>query len=135
MDTSKYTESELENYKDGYETGYNESKFNNENLSDCDSDTPWSVGFDAGFDAYKQERCDALETVKSVMKACADSDFEVLCKFHPEGVTHRSSRYTTEDDFTNWNTYEEFARYSYPAQDEMKSVCLYKAVELMNKFA
>ena len=135
MDTSKYTESELENYKDGYETGYNESKFNNENLSDCDSDTPWSVGFDAGFDAYKQERCDALETVKSVMLACADGDYKTLCEFHPEGVEHRTYTYKEEDDFIGEGGYEDLARYTYPARNEMKSVCLYKAVELMNKFA
>lgn len=135
MDTSKLSESDMENYKDGYETGRMSAKLNEENLSDSDCDTPWSVGFDAGFTAYKQEKLDVMETVKSVMKACADDDFKFLCEFHPEGVEHRTYKYKEEDDFTEWETYEDYARYASPARDEMKSVCLYKALELMNKFA
>ena len=135
MDTSKFSESDMENYKDGYETGVLAAKLGDENRSYCDCDTPWSVGFYEGFEAYSQEKLDAMETVKNVMKACASGDFKFLCEFHPEGVEHRSYKYKEEDDFFGEGGYEDYARYTYPARDEMKSVCLHKALELMYKFA
>lgn len=137
MDISKFSESDMKNYNDGFETGYMESKFYSENMSECDSDTPWSIGFDDGFSAYKQEKLDAIETVKRVMRACADGHFKFLCEFNPEGIEYKSYKYKEESDFFSHNgenRNEEFARYIYPARDEMKSVCLHKAIELMNDY-
>ena len=51
-------------------------------------------------------------------------DFKGMLKYLPEGVIHRSSRYTTEEDFELAGSYEEDARYVYPARGLMIERCL-----------
>jgi hypothetical protein len=53
-----------------------------------------------------------------------ENDYEGMLKFLPEGIVHRASRYSTSEDFKLEGSYEEDARYVYPARDKMKEACL-----------
>lgn len=62
-----------------------------------------------------------------------DQDFKGMLKHFPEGIVHRSSKYTTEEDFDLLGSYEEDARYGYPARNAMIEKCLeYCIRELKN---
>jgi hypothetical protein len=53
-----------------------------------------------------------------------EDNYEGMLKFIPEGVIHRASKYNKAEDFELEGSYQEDARYVYPARDMMKEACL-----------
>lgn len=53
-----------------------------------------------------------------------EDDYEGMLRFLPEGIEHRAAKYNTPDAFELQGSYEEDARYVYPARDKMKEACL-----------
>ena len=53
-----------------------------------------------------------------------EDNYEGMLRFIPEGIIHRASIYKTPEDFELEGSYEEDARYVYPARDKMKKACL-----------
>jgi len=53
-----------------------------------------------------------------------EDDYEGMLKFIPEGIEHRAFKYNTAEDFELSGSYDEDARYIYPARDKMKEACL-----------
>jgi hypothetical protein len=53
-----------------------------------------------------------------------EDDYEGMLRFIPEGIEHRASRYNKAEDFKLEGSYQEDARYIYPARDKMKEACL-----------
>ena len=67
-----------------------------------------------------------------LLKAIRDKDWSYMLSIFPDGVEHRTYKYTTEEHFTEWETYEDYARYNSCAQDLMIEKCLNKAIELLS---
>jgi len=61
---------------------------------------------------------------KEILIAVKDNDWDLMLKLFPDGVEHRTFKYKTASDFTDWGTYDDFARYVYPAQCLLKDMCL-----------
>ena len=56
-----------------------------------------------------------------------------MLKHFPEGIEHRASKYNKPEDFELEGSYEEDARYGWPAREKMKKQCLeYCIRELRN---
>jgi hypothetical protein len=53
-----------------------------------------------------------------------EDNYEGMLKFLPEGIVHRASKYNKAEHFELEGSYEEDARYVYPARDKMKEACL-----------
>jgi hypothetical protein len=62
--------------------------------------------------------------LKLLLTYIKEDDYEGMLKFLPEGIEHRASKYTSAEDFELAGSYEEDARYNYPARDKMKEACL-----------
>jgi hypothetical protein len=60
---------------------------------------------------------DLLECIKT-------DNFEGMLKHFPEGVEHRASKYDKPEDFELEGSYQEDARYGWPAREKMKKQCL-----------
>ena len=67
-----------------------------------------------------------------LLKAIRDKDWSYMLSIFPEGVEHRSYKYTTAEHFTEWETYEDYARYNSCAQDIMIEKCLDTAIEWLS---
>jgi len=67
-----------------------------------------------------------------LLKAIRDKDWNYMLLIFPEGVEHRAYKYTTEEHFTEWETYEEYTRYNSCAQDLMIEKCLDKVLDLLS---
>jgi hypothetical protein len=68
-----------------------------------------------------------------IIKAVINKDWQTMLSFVPDGIEYRASIYKKEEDFTEWETYEDFARYIEPARDKLINICLTKALELVVK--
>jgi hypothetical protein len=53
-----------------------------------------------------------------------DDNFEGMLKHFPEGIEHRASKYNKSEQFELEGSYEEDARYGWPAREKMKKLCL-----------
>ena len=62
--------------------------------------------------------------LKLLLTYIKEDDYEGMLKFIPEGIEHRASIYKTPESFELEGSYEEDARYVYPARDKMKEACL-----------
>jgi hypothetical protein len=65
-----------------------------------------------------------MKNIIELLAYIKDDNFEGMLKYIPEGITHRASKYNTSDSFELEGSYEEDARYGYPAREMMKEACL-----------
>ena len=68
----------------------------------------------------------------AIISAVLKSDWSYMLSLFPEGVEHRTYKYKEVSDFDDWETYEDFARYVYPAQSKLIELCLNKALECLS---
>ena len=68
----------------------------------------------------------------AIIQAVLKSDWSYMLSIFPEGVEHRTYKYKEVSDFDDWETYEDFARYVYPAQSKLIELCLNKALECLS---
>ena len=68
----------------------------------------------------------------AIIQAVLKSDWSYMLSLFPEGVEHRTYKYKEVSDFDDWETYEDFARYVYPAQSKLIELCLNKALECLS---
>ena len=71
------------------------------------------------------------EKAVSIIKAVRDDNWEEMLMLFPEGVEHRTYKYDSVESFTDWDDYQDYARYVGPARSMMKEKCLSKAIELL----
>jgi hypothetical protein len=77
------------------------------------------------------ERVRLLEEAIKLITAVRDHDWKELIECFPEGVEHKGYKYTCSLDFIEWDTYEDFARYTSQARWTMKDKVLQKALDLL----
>jgi hypothetical protein len=65
-----------------------------------------------------------MNNVIELLEYVKDDNFEGMLKYIPEGITDRACKYNTPDSFELEGSYEEDARYGYPAREKMKEKCL-----------
>lgn len=70
----------------------------------------------------------AAAIIQSVLK----KDWSYMLSLFPEGVEHRTYKYKEVSDFEEWETYEDFTRYVYPAQEKLIELCLNKALDCLS---
>jgi hypothetical protein len=70
----------------------------------------------------------------NIINAVRDNNWEEMLKLFPEGVEHRTYKYDSIECFTDWEHYQDYARYVAPARDIMKEKCLDKALECLNVY-
>jgi len=56
-----------------------------------------------------------------------------MLKYFPKGIEHRASKYDKPEDFELEGSYEEDARYGYPAREKMKELCLEYCINELKK--
>lgn len=64
----------------------------------------------------------------AIIQSVIKKDWAYMLSLFPEGVEHRTYKYKDVSDFEDWETYEDFKRYVYPAQEKMIELCLNKAL-------
>lgn len=75
-----------------------------------------------------------MKNVIELLEYIKNDNFEGMLKYFPKGIEHRASKYDKPEDFELEGSYEEDARYGYPAREKMKELCLeYCINELKNK--
>lgn len=65
-----------------------------------------------------------MKSIIELLEHIKNDDFEGMLKYFPEGVVHRASKYNTPESFELEGSYEEDARYIYPARSKMIEMCL-----------
>ena len=70
----------------------------------------------------------------NIITSVRDNNWEEMLKLFPEGVEHRTYQYDSIECFTDWEDYQDYARYVAPARDIMKEKCLDKALEYLNSY-
>lgn len=65
-----------------------------------------------------------MKDVIELLECIKNDDFEGMLKYIPEGIIHRAAKYDTPDSFELEGSYEEDARYIYPAREMMRDKCL-----------
>jgi hypothetical protein len=75
-----------------------------------------------------------MEHIIEILKYIKDDNFEGMLKYLPEGITYRASKYTTPISFELEGSYEEDARYIYPARDMMKEKCLEYCIKQLEAY-
>jgi len=68
----------------------------------------------------------------AIISAVLKSDWSYMLSLFPEGVEHMNYKYKEVSDFDDWEKYEDFARYVYPAQSKLIELCLNKALECLS---
>ncbi len=70
----------------------------------------------------------------NIITSVRDNNWEEMLKLFPEGVEHRTYKYDSIECFTDWEDYQDYARYVAPAREMMKEKCLNKALEYLNSY-
>lgn len=65
-----------------------------------------------------------MNNIIELLEYIKNNNFEGMLKYKPEGITHRASKYDTPESFELEGSYEEDARYGWPARSKMIEVCL-----------
>jgi hypothetical protein len=73
-----------------------------------------------------------MKHIVEILKYIKDDDFEGMLKHFPEGIIHRASKYNTPELFELEGSYEEDARYVYPAREMIKEKCLEYCINELN---
>lgn len=71
--------------------------------------------------------------LKTVLTYIKEDNYEGMLKYIPEGIEHRSFQYNTPESFELEGSYDEDARYIYPARDKMKEACLELCIQNIEK--
>ena len=71
--------------------------------------------------------------IKDLLQYIHQRDFEGMLKYIPEGIEHRGSIYKELEDFALEGSYEEDARYGYPARLKMIDACLELCIKELEK--
>lgn len=75
-----------------------------------------------------------MKNVIELLEYIKDDNFEGMLIYFPDGIIHRASKYDKPEHFELEGSYEEDARYGWPARETMKYLCLeYCIKELKNK--
>ncbi len=74
-----------------------------------------------------------MKNVIELLEYIKNDNFEGMLKYFPEGIEHRASKYITPDSFELEGSYEEDARYGYPAREKMKELCLEYCINELKK--
>jgi hypothetical protein len=75
-----------------------------------------------------------MNHIIEILEYIKDDNFEGILKHFPEGIMHRASKYDKPEDFELEGSYEEDARYGWPARSKMIEMCLeYCIQELKNQ--
>jgi hypothetical protein len=74
-----------------------------------------------------------MKNVIELLEYIKNDNFEGMLKYFPEGIVHRASKYKTPDSFELEGSYEEDARYGYPAREKMKELCLEYCINELKK--
>jgi hypothetical protein len=72
------------------------------------------------------------EAIK-LITAVRDHDWKEMLECFPEGVYAGSWKYKTLEDFQDWETYEDYARYVAPARQILIDKVLQRALELLEQ--
>lgn len=67
-----------------------------------------------------------------LIRSVINKDWNYMLSIFPEGVEHRTYKYTEPEHFSDWEDFDDFTRYVSPAQDLMIEKCLNKAIELLS---
>ena len=70
--------------------------------------------------------------VAAIIQSVLKKDWSYMLSLFPEGVEHRIYKYKEVSDFEEWETYEDFTRYVYPAQEKLIELCLNKALDCLS---
>ena len=74
-----------------------------------------------------------MNNIIELLEYIKNDNFEGMLKYIPEGIVHRASKYNTPESFELEGSYDEDARYGWPARSKMIEVCLeYCINELKN---
>ena len=65
-----------------------------------------------------------MKNVIELLAYVKENDFEGMLKYIPEGIVYRASQYNQPEHFELEGSYEEDARYVYPARSIMIEKCL-----------
>ncbi len=75
-----------------------------------------------------------MNHIIEILEYIKNDNFEGILKHFPEGIVHRASKYDKPEYFELEGSYEEDARYGWPARSKMIEVCLeYCIQELKNQ--
>jgi hypothetical protein len=74
-----------------------------------------------------------MTNIVELLECIKDDNFQGMLKYFPEGIIHRASKYDTPDSFELEGTYEEDARYGWPAREKMKELCLEYCINELKK--
>lgn len=79
-----------------------------------------------------ENKSNGKEKAVSIITAVRDDNWEEMLNLFPEGVEHRTYKYDSIECFTDWDDFQDFARYVAPAREMMKEKCLDKALEYLS---
>jgi hypothetical protein len=65
-----------------------------------------------------------MNHIIEILEHIKNNNFEGILEHFPEGITHRASKYDTPESFELEGSYEEDARYGWPARSKMIETCL-----------
>ena len=74
-----------------------------------------------------------MKHVIELLEHIKNDNFEGMLKYLPEGIEHRASKYNTPESFELEGSYEEDARYGWPARSKMIEACLEYCINELNK--
>lgn len=74
-----------------------------------------------------------MKEVLQLLTAIRYDGFKTMIEFNPKGITHRGDVYNTIEQFQLHGSYEEDARYGYPAREKMKDACLDIIIKQISK--
>ena len=86
---------------------------------------------DSSIAALTQQVNDNKLLAIALIQAVLTNDWEIMLKHFPEGVEHRTYKYTKSEDYEDWESYEDFSRYIEPARRLLIDKCLSKAIALL----
>jgi len=65
-----------------------------------------------------------MDTAKEIISAVIENNWAAMLTHFPDGIEYRGDIYNEPRSFTDWDTFDEFARYIAPARDMMVEKCL-----------
>jgi len=71
-----------------------------------------------------------MEEIRLLTTALLLKDWRCMLDIFPLGVIHKGDSYTKPEDFEPMGSYEDDARFIYPAQAKMEELVLQRILEL-----
>jgi hypothetical protein len=122
-DRLKEENKKLKAYKDWYSADeiyhfLKRNKYSDEIAKELS--TKWAdhlrEAFKTGYSKAEKQLQEEVERLKNALKVIFERDFTAMLTTVPEGIKHRADTYNEPDQFEDNGTYEEYARYTSPAQ-------------------